>query len=69
MPRKWIFTLLEETFLNWKHSNYLIKDEANVVWDHIWDENASIGNVTDTFEKLESRVDESKYVYNKAVPT
>ncbi len=49
--------------------NYLIKNEANVVRDQIWDENASIGKVTDTFEELESRVDESKYGYNEAVPT
>ena len=49
--------------------NYLIKNEANVVRDQIWDENASIGKVTDTFEELESRVDKSKYGYNEAVPT
>lgn len=47
---------------------YLIKNEADVVRCHVWDENASVGDITDILEDLIQGIQHRENVCSEAVP-
>ena len=64
------FLVIENTnhFGEVRSVDYLIKNEACVVRDHVWHENSSVSNLNDSFEKLENWVGKSQHGHGEAVP-